>query len=136
MVVEVYYNNGVRSVKKRVLGKEGRSVKLTEMEAALDCIQCREETLHRIVYLNGKIQKVECTECHHYSGKEKINLKKELFNEIYERISTKPSRMTQEYKEDLNTFISGLPPRVINKPFGLIKYLNETKDAFKKSKDS
>lgn len=127
--------SNIHHIYHTTFGGRGRKVKISEMEAALKCTHCHDETIHRITYLNGKIRKVECTECKNNSASEKIDAKKELFKEVYDRISTKPSRITKEYKADLNSFIYGFPPRVIRKPFGLLKFLNETKEAFKKSKD-
>lgn len=108
-------------------------MKISEMEAGLYCTRCHDETIHRVVYVNNKIQSIECEECHRLTGV-KINAKKELYEEVYDRISTKPLRMTLEYKQDLSKFVSGMPLRVISKPYRLIKYVNETRKVMKQSK--
>lgn len=106
---------------------------MSEMEAGLYCTRCHDETIHRVVYINDKIQSVECEECHRVTGV-KIDPKKALYEEVYDRISSKPSRITQEYKQDLSKFVSGMPMRVISKPYRLMKYVNETRKTWKQTK--
>ncbi|GLC87141.1 cytochrome c3 family protein [Lysinibacillus piscis] len=108
-------------------------MKISEMEAGLYCTRCHDETVHRVVYVNNKIQKIECEACHRLTGME-VDLKKEIYDEVYERIATKPSRMTQEYKQDLSKFVSEMPMRVISKPYRLMKDVNEARKALKRTK--
>lgn len=110
-------------------------MKISELDADLYCSHCHEETLHRIQYLNGKIHSTECTTCHRKIEME-MNLMRELYKEVYKRISSKPTRLTKEYKGDLSKFIEEMPKRVMSKPFRLMKYIDETKEALKKMKDS
>ncbi|XJZ26671.1 bh protein [Bacillota bacterium Lsc_1132] len=110
-------------------------MKVSELDVALYCSHCHDETLHRVLYLNSKIYSTECTNCHRKVMME-INPVRELYKEIYIRVTSKPTRLTKEYKEDLNKFIGGLPKRVLSKPYRLKKYVNETKVAFKKMRDS
>ncbi|MBT2696614.1 bh protein [Bacillus sp. ISL-40] len=109
-------------------------MKITEIDSSLYCSHCHDETLHRVQYLNGKVLSIECTYCHR---KMVTNMSptRELSKEIYKRVLSKPTDLTKEYKEDHNKFIDGMPKRVISKPFRLIRYVNETKKAFKKFKD-
>lgn len=83
------------------------------MDANLFCIHGRDETLHVISYTNNKMKSVECEECHRIH-RIKIDIVKEFYKEIYERISTKPAKMTHEYKQDLNKFLSTFPARAIS----------------------
>ena len=110
-------------------------MKTSEIDASLYCSHCHDETLHHVLYINGKIYCIECTNC---QSKIVINLNpmKELAKEVYKRVISKPTKLTNEYKEDLSKFIEGMPKRVITKPFRLIKYVKETKKAFKKIKNS
>ncbi|WP_046175981.1 hypothetical protein [Domibacillus indicus] len=110
-------------------------MKISEMKAGLYCTRCHDETIHRVVYVNNSIQSIKCEGCHRVTGM-KINAKKELYEEIYNRIATKPSRVTQEYKQDLSRFVSGMPLRMISKPYRLIKYVNETRKVLKEFKHS
>ncbi|WP_318505031.1 bh protein [Bacillus sp. T3] len=109
-------------------------MKISELEVSLYCSHCHNETLHRVQYLNEKIYSTTCTNCHH---KIEINLSplREFYKEIYKRISSKPTRLTEEYKEDLSTFIHKFPKRVLTKPYRLKKYVSETRQAFKKLKE-
>jgi hypothetical protein len=110
-------------------------MKISELDADLYCSHCHDETLHRVQYLNDKLHSTECTNCHR-KIKMEMNPMRELYKEVYKRITSKPTRLTKEYKEDLSKFIEGIPKRVISKPYRLIKYVNETKEAFKKIKGS
>ncbi|RAS80774.1 bh protein [Priestia endophytica] len=109
-------------------------MKESKMEANLYCIQCRDETPHVIFYINNRIKNVECEECHRIQGI-KIDIMKEFYKEIYERISTKPARITQEYKQDLNKFLLKLPARAISKPYRLIRDLNNSRKVIKQFKN-
>ena len=68
-------------------------MKQTEMEANLHCTRCQEETLHSIVYVNDQMKSVECTECHQKISV-KVDIMKEFYKEVYEKIATKPKRVT------------------------------------------
>jgi len=109
-------------------------MKTSEIDASLYCSHCHDDTLHHVLYINGKLYCTECTNC---QRKIVMNLSpmRELSKEVYKRVISKPTKLTNEYKEDLSKFIEGMPKRVITKPFRLIKYVNETKNAFKKMKD-
>ena len=108
-------------------------MKMSEMEAGLYCTQCHEETIHLVVYVNNKIQSIECEGCKGLM-KLKIDAKKELYEEVYDRISTKPTRLMEESKQDLSKFVSGMPKRVISKPYRFIKYVSKTRKVLKRSK--
>jgi len=109
-------------------------MKFSESDATLYCTGCHDETLHHIRYLNGNIYSIECAICHRKNDRD-INPVRELYKEVYKRVTSKPSRMTHEYKEDHNKFIVQLPKRVLSKPYRIKKYVSETKEAFKKLKD-
>lgn len=110
-------------------------MKISEMEAGLYCTQCRDDTLHRIVYVNKKIQSIKCEGCQRITDM-KIDAKKELYKEVYERISTKPLRLKKEYNQDVTKFVSDMPKRVISKPYRLIKYINKTRKVLNRCKSS
>ncbi|TWT28261.1 bh protein [Planomicrobium sp. CPCC 101110] len=101
-------------------------MKVKKMEAGLYCLHCREEVDHEITYINSQIKSIRCLECN--KTKElKIDVKKELYKEIYERISTKPTRVTEEYRKDLSHLLFSLPVRVIKKPYQVLKDVNSTR---------
>lgn len=128
----IFYQTRTRSTLRKNL-KERLTLKRSEMEANLYCSRCHEETPHVIVYINAKLKNVECEDCNRVVGVN-LDVRKEFYKEIYERISTKPSRITKEYNEDLSKFLLSLPTRVISKPYRLIRYLNETHKVFRQYK--
>jgi transcription elongation factor Elf1 len=108
-------------------------MKESKIESYLRCIHCNDETPHIITYINSEIRSVECENCHHIQEIE-MNIMKKFYKEIYNRVSTKPKRITQEYKEDLNHFLLSIPKRVISKPYRLIRYLNTSRKIIKQYK--
>jgi hypothetical protein len=109
-------------------------LKITEYDVSLYCSRCHEETLHCVQYLNDKISSTECTNCHRKIDMH-LNPKRELYKEIYKRILSKPTRLTQEYRDDLNKFIGEFPKRALSKPYRLMRYVDETREALKKLKN-
>ncbi|MGE8203735.1 bh protein [Heyndrickxia sp. NPDC080065] len=101
-------------------------MKKSEMEAGLFCIHCNDETPHLIVYINNEITSIKCEDCNQITDI-KVDVMKEFFKEIYKRVSTKPSRITEEYNQDLSKFLQRLPYRVISKPYRLMRDLNESR---------
>jgi len=101
-------------------------MKVKKMEAGLYCLHCKEEVDHEITYINSQIKSIRCLQCN--KTKElKIDIKKELYKELVERISTKPTRMTEEYRKDLSHLLLSLPVRAIKKPYRLLKDVNTTR---------
>ncbi|MGI2327119.1 bh protein [Planococcus sp. YIM B11945] len=113
-------------------------MKMKKMEADLYCVHCKEEVDHEITYINSQIKSIRCLQC----GKTKelkIDVKKELYKEIFERISTKPTRMTEEYRKDLSHLLLSLPVRAIKKPYQLLKDVNTSRkviQTYKKKKSA
>ncbi|MCM3216274.1 bh protein [Niallia taxi] len=105
-------------------------MKRSVMEANLFCTHCNNETNHDVVYINEEITSVKCQTCQHEAGM-KVDIMKKFYKELFEHIATKPSRMTEEYKQDLSKFIARLPIRVISKPYRFIRYLNESRKVLK-----
>lgn len=108
-------------------------MKESTVESYLHCTHCNEDTPHIISYLNGEIKSVQCENCTHKQEIE-MNIMKEFYKEIYERVSTKPSRITQEYRQDLNHFLRSIPKRVFSKPYRLVRYLNTSRKVIKQYK--
>ncbi|MFZ7942079.1 MULTISPECIES: bh protein [Bacillaceae] len=106
-------------------------MKISEIDVTLYCSHCHDETLHRVQYLNDKIQSIDCTNCRRTIETD-MSPMRELYKEVYKRVTSKPTRLTDEYKTDQGKFIEGFPKRVLSKPLRLVKYLNETKEALKK----
>ncbi|WP_461673329.1 bh protein [Priestia megaterium] len=108
-------------------------MKSSEMESDLYCITCNEETPHIITYVNSKLESVKCEECERIM-KIQRNIMKEFYKEVYDRISTKPARITKEYRDDLSRFLYKLPIRVISKPYRIMSDLNESRKVIKRFK--
>ncbi|OCA87780.1 bh protein [Bacillus sp. FJAT-27225] len=108
-------------------------MKYSEMDSSLFCSRCNDESLHNVKYLNNKIYSVECTVCH-----SKINLQvdpiREIYKEVYKRVTSKPTRLISEYEKSHDKFITELPKRVLSKPYRLKKYVADTTEALKKIK--
>jgi hypothetical protein len=109
-------------------------MKFSVVDVFLYCSCSKDETLHRVQYLNEKIHSTECTDCHR---KFEINLNptRELYKEVYKRVSSKPTRLSKEYKDDLSKFISGFRKRLLSKPYRLMRNVDETIKAYKKLKN-
>jgi hypothetical protein len=103
---------------------------IKKMEADLFCIRCKEDVEHKITYVNNKIASVKCLACQN-AMELNIDVSKEFYKEIYYRISTKPSRITKEYREDLSNFLFSLPVRVVSKPYRLLKDINASRKMIK-----
>lgn len=108
-------------------------MKLKKMEAGLYCVNCKDEVEHEVTYINDDIKSIKCMECGR-TKELKMDLKKEFYKEVYERISTKPTRMTKEYREDLSHLLLSLPFRAIRKPYRLLKDVNSSRKVIKKYK--
>jgi hypothetical protein len=94
------------------------------IKTSLFCLTCSEESTHIIEYVNNRISSISCEEC----GKS-IVLHKEICIEnfpenLLHRFFTKPSRLTDEMHNDLNTFLRSIPSRVITKPIRLAKEIS------------
>lgn len=104
------------------------------MEADLYCIHCKEDVPHSITYINDKLTHVGCEIC----GKSvdvEINPTREFYKEVYKRVSSKPARITEEYKQDLSHFLLSIPKRVISKPYRLMKDLHESRKIIRELHD-
>ncbi|WP_199616599.1 bh protein [Paenibacillus alkalitolerans] len=95
-------------------------MKETKLEAELFCPRCSNNTIHQITYLNSKISSIECEACNR-NTKVRVDAKGELYNELLNRVITKPSRITKEYREDLGRFLRSFPKRLSSKPFRLMR---------------
>ncbi|SDW44646.1 hypothetical protein SAMN05421781_1461 [Marinococcus luteus] len=91
----------------------------------LQCAHCKEETPHNVEYINGDVYSMACRTC----GRELTlnrDIMKEWYSEVYDRVTTKPTRLTEEYKESRTPFVVRLPFRMASKPYRLMRDLNDT----------
>ncbi|MGI6585661.1 MAG: bh protein [Gracilibacteraceae bacterium] len=103
-------------------------MKVTKMEADLYCVNCSKNTLHNITYLGDSIKEIECTECKATLEIDDRLVLSTYAADIFERIRTKPERISREMREDLSMFMRSIPIRVITKPYRMIKEFKSIKD--------
>ncbi|MGM0878616.1 MAG: bh protein [Bacillota bacterium] len=108
-------------------------MKSSEMRSNLYCISCNDETPHIITYINNEIESIECEDCQR-GMVIKRDIMKEFYKEVYERVSSKPSRITTEYKENLSGFLYKLPVRVVSKPYRVMRDLNQSRKIIRRYK--
>ncbi len=95
------------------------------IEAYLFCMNCDDETEHKIEYREGQIHRITCTQC----GMA-VQINQEYVNAHYKedfvnRVMSKPGRMTKEMQADLDGFLRSLPHRVISKPLRVYREFSE-----------
>lgn len=90
-------------------------------KAMLFCMHCQKETPHDIQYLNEIISDIVCEECHYHVSID-INALDQFYHYLYERLISKPGRLTEEARKDFNKFLRSIPMRVISKP---VRFTNE-----------
>ncbi|MTD38834.1 hypothetical protein GIX45_09345 [Erwinia sp. CPCC 100877] len=90
-------------------------------QATLFCMHCQKETLHDIEYMNEVISGIECEECHNKMSID-IDAMKQFYHYLYERLISKPGRMTEEARQDFSRFLASMPMRIISKP---VRFINE-----------
>lgn len=108
-------------------------MKVKTMEAGLFCNHCHEEVNHEITYINSHLKSIRCEQCNKTKNL-RLDVNKEFYREVYDRISTKPNRITQEYKEDLSHLLFTLPFRTVSKPYRLLKDVNDSRKIIKEYK--
>lgn len=108
-------------------------MKIKTMEAALFCSYCKEEVNHEITYINDDIKSIRCEQCNK-TKQLRVDVNKKFYKETYERISSKPIRITQEYKDDLSHLLMSLPVRTVSKPYRLLKDVNASRKILKQYK--
>lgn len=106
-------------------------MKETRMEAFLYCTNCKDEQSHVVCYLNKRISEIQCQVCRRQLSLA-IDLSHELYNEVLMRIRSKPSRISDEYCNDMSQLFLTLPGRVISKPFRIYREVKDIRGYFKK----
>ena len=101
------------------------------MTTELYCLRCHRDTPHCLTYLNSQISKIQCLKCSR-THQVHVDVRHELYQELLERIRTKPIRITKEYRKNMSMFLKVFPRRVINKPFKLYREAKEVKTLLEK----
>jgi transcription elongation factor Elf1 len=96
----------------------------TRFDTEFYCTNCLAESPHTVIYVNDILYKVTCKTC----GKESIihpDLPKEIYIRYFDRILSKPKRITKEFRQDMSHFLSSLPYRLLSKSFRTYRELKE-----------
>jgi ribosomal protein S27E len=101
-------------------------VKETQKTSEFFCIRCSEDTPHQITYFNTTISHIHCEVCGQ-SMDVKVDLKHEIYKELKNRLTTKPSRIMKEYQVNRSYFLRKIPRRMLKKPFRLYKEAKDVK---------
>lgn len=97
----------------------------------LFCMHCQKETLHDIQYMNEVISSIECEECHSQMSID-VDAMKEFYHYLYERLISKPGRLSEEARKDFSKFLASMPMRLISKP---VRFTNEYSQMNKEVKE-
>jgi transcription elongation factor Elf1 len=108
-------------------------MKETKVNTELFCPRCLNDTLHLITYLNSRISSIECENCKR-NTQVRVDVKSELYNDLLNRIVSKPARISKEYRENVGLFLRTFPKRVSSKPFRLMKEAKDTREVLGKYK--
>ena len=101
---------------------------ITKMKADLYCLNCNKDTLHEVTYMGDSIEKIICMECETTLEIDEKIIVSTYVAEIFNRVRTKPERMSKESKADLSKFLRSIPFRVVTKPYRMIKEYKTVKD--------
>ncbi len=99
-----------------------------QIDATLFCVNCDEETNHKVDYRGDRIHSVTCTQCGMTVQMDQDYIDDNFTQDFVKRVFTKPSRLTKEMQADLNAFMRILPYRVITKPYRVYREINEHKN--------
>ncbi|MGX7350607.1 hypothetical protein RU97_GL001589 [Enterococcus canis] len=86
-----------------------------EEQAALFCMHCQKETPHHIHYLDQQIASIDCQICQNQISID-LDAMKIFHQYLYERLISKPGRLTEEARQDFSHFLTSLPMRIVSKP--------------------
>ncbi len=106
-------------------------MQISKMQAELYCINCKEDTLHEVVYIGDNIEKIKCLECEVFLEIDDELVLSTYAKDLFQRISTKPKRMSGEIRRDMSKFLYSIPFRVVTKPYRMIQEFNEVKNVGK-----
>jgi DNA-directed RNA polymerase subunit RPC12/RpoP len=105
------------------------------LRTVLLCSHCNKETVHELHYINDTLDSVECSVCSSHIQKKESEVQTLLLGELAKRITTKPSRMHDEMKNDFWHFASQISLRLVTKPYRFTKELIEMIDEVNQHED-
>lgn len=98
---------------------------LKNLNTELFCIKCDKETVHEITYVGERLKSIRCSECGRTTTIDRKELVKYFTIDMIDRVISKPHRVTEELRNDLQHCIKTLPARIITKPFRTINEIRE-----------
>jgi transcription elongation factor Elf1 len=101
-------------------------VKEKQMTTEFFCIHCLSDTPHSITYFNDSISHIHCENCGRSINLE-VDVKHALYEEVKNRLTSKASRIIQEYQTNRTYFLKRIPKRMLKKPFRLYREAKEVK---------
>ena len=108
--------------------KRGAYMNITKMQVDLYCVNCNRDTLHEVTYMGETIERIICMECKIALEIDDKLVLSSYAADIFNRISSKPERISKEMKNDLSKFLCSIPIRVVTKPYRMIKEFKSIKD--------
>jgi hypothetical protein len=94
---------------------------LEKVDTTLYCLNCSEETEHKILYLDNEIKTIECQHCHKTSGIDKKELLKLYTLDSVEHILTEPFKLNEIIKKQGPKFLYSFSRRILSKPYRVMK---------------
>ena len=74
--------------------------------------------------MNEIISSIECEECHNQMSID-IDAMEQFYSYLYERLVSKPGRLTEEARKDFSKFLASMPMRIISKPVRFTSEYNQ-----------
>jgi len=85
------------------------------------CIQCNEETIHKIIYIGGEMRRIKCKKCGITLEIDKNKLLKTYTSETVKQILKEPLRLNKLLKKGGKEYLFSIPGRLLSKPFRITK---------------
>ena len=98
------------------------------LKTVLVCNNCHKETVHELHYINETLDSIQCGECSSHVQKNESEVQTLLLGELAKRLTSKPTRMHGEMKDDFWRFASNISLRVATKPYRFTKEIIEMID--------
>ena len=91
------------------------------LEAELNCVHCRVETLHTLVYAGRLLVSTTCSVCNTHVEHESNDLWDNYIKDLPHRIATKPLGLWKRFWRTPKTLLWNLPKATFGKPLKMIR---------------
>jgi len=89
------------------------------IEVALECSHCRQETIHRLVYVGRILASTTCSVCHTQVKHDVDDLRISYARDLLHRVVTKPFRLWRRFRRSPVTTTLEMPRKTMGKPMKL-----------------